>query len=304
MTFRRVFAVSVGFLLLPVLAFAGSPVGPGITGEEALTLLREGNVRFVTGQSRHPHCDPARLIETDEQGQHPFATVIACSDSRVPVEILFDEGFGDLFVVRVAGNVCDADEAGSIEYGVEHLRTPLLVVLGHTSCGAVTAVATDAELHGNIPGLVDNIKPAVMTAQKQHPHLHGKDLVPAAIRANVWQGIEDLLQISPDTRELVVAGELTIVGALFDLHTGMVEWMGPHPRQKELLSAPHKPGRSRGEHHQGGADSAGSTEPHASPKPVEPAPGAAQAKTGLATSAAMLLAGMCLAAIWFRRRTA
>lgn len=237
-------------LLLTSALYAADHAGSAVSPDEALSLLRDGNARFVAGQSKHPHCDQSRLIETDERGQHPFATIVSCSDSRVPVEILFDEGFGDLFVVRVAGNVCDVDETGSIEYGLGHLGTPLLVVLGHTACGAVTAVATHSELHGSIPQLVDNIKPAVALAEKEHPGLHGKEIVPAAVRANVWQSIEDLLRTSPETRELIEANKVQVVGAIYDLHTGKVEWMGPHPKQKELLSHSQKAthGADAGQH--------------------------------------------------------
>ena len=119
---------------------------------------------------------------------------------------------------------------------MDHLGTPLMVVLGHTGCGAVTAVATDAELHGSIPALVDNIRPAVEKAQAAHPHLHGKKLVPAAVEANVWQSIEDLLRNSPATRERVAAGKLKVVGAIYDLHDGRVKWLGEHPAREKIAS--------------------------------------------------------------------
>ncbi|MFT5154621.1 MAG: carbonic anhydrase [Planctomycetota bacterium] len=204
--------------------------------EEALGLLAEGNQRFLAGTSQHKGTGPVRWTETSEHGQHPFATVITCSDSRVPVERIFDQGIGDLFVIRVAGNVCDVDEVGSIEYGVDHLETPVLVVLGHVSCGAVTAVVTGAELHGSIPPLVDNIQPAVEAARKSHPSLHGKELVPAAVKANVWQSIDDLLRTSPATRARVEAGQLKIQGAVYDIGSGEVDWLGTHPQQERLLA--------------------------------------------------------------------
>lgn len=217
--------------------------GPGISADQALTRLQEGNARFVADECMHPRCDAARRKQVASKGQHPFATVITCSDSRVPVELPFDQGIGDIFVIRVAGNVCDVDEAGSIEYGVDHLHTPLLVVLGHTDCGAVTAVTTGAEVRGNIPPLVDNIKPAVDQAQKEYPDLHGKDLVPHAITANVWQSISELFERSKVTRRLVRSGKLTVTGAIYHLDDGKVEWLGPHPQEKALLA----PGHSRPE---------------------------------------------------------
>lgn len=207
----------------------------GLTSNAALEQLITGNKRFSTGQTIHPNQDAARRKATNSGGQHPIVTVVSCSDSRVVPEILFDQGIGDVFVVRVAGNVCDSDEIGSIEYGVEHLKTPLLVVLGHSSCGAVTAVVTGAQVHGSIPGLVDNIVPAAKRASERNPKLHGKELVPIAIRENVWVSIEDLLRRSPMTCELVQEGSLQIVGAMYDIETGEVEWMGKHPNQSQLL---------------------------------------------------------------------
>jgi carbonic anhydrase len=229
-------AVIVLALGLTPVAGAGEPAGKPPSPDQALRMLEDGNTRFVAGESSHPHTSADRLRGTATGGQQPFATVIACSDSRVPVERIFDRGFGDLFVVRVAGNVCDTDEIGSIEYGVDHLRTPVFVVLGHTHCGAVTAVATDAEVHGCIPALVDNIKPAVERARKQHPQRHGKAIVPAAVEQNVWIGIEDLLRRSKATRRHVAAGTLKVVGAVYDLHSGRVRWLGEHPAQTKLLA--------------------------------------------------------------------
>ncbi|MBI5865537.1 MAG: hypothetical protein HZB38_13725 [Planctomycetes bacterium] len=114
--------------------------GGAITPDEAQQRLTDGNQRFSTGAATNPRCDEARRAETAEKGQNPFATVLTCSDSRVCAERIFDQGVGDVFTIRVAGNVSDTDEIGTIEYGVGHLHTPLLVVMGHSSCGAVGAV--------------------------------------------------------------------------------------------------------------------------------------------------------------------
>ena len=208
--------------------------GPGVTADQAMERLQAGNARFTSAKSMHAHQDRARLSET-AAGQHPFATILACSDSRLPVELLFDQGVGDVFVVRVAGNVCGVHEAGSIEYGVDHLKTPLLVVLGHSHCGAVTAVVTDAKLHGNIPALVHGIRPAVESARKSHPDQHGAELVPAAVTANVWQSVADLFKNSPTARELVAHGRLKVVGAVYELDTGKTVWLGEHPDKVRLL---------------------------------------------------------------------
>ena len=201
----------------------------------AQQVLEEGNGRYVAGKALHPNQDRDRRHETTSGGQEPFVTVLACSDSRVPVEVLFDRGIGDIFVVRVAGNVVNTDEAGSIEYGVDHLETPLMVVLGHSHCGAVTAVAGHAELHGNIPPLVKNIEKAVDVVKAARPDLSGGALVEEAITANVWQSIDDLLRQSEATRKRIKWNKLKVVGALYDIETGKVSWLGPHPRQFELI---------------------------------------------------------------------
>lgn len=228
------------------LTFAGLAPGLVRAGEvpdadQALKELQKGNARFAKGKMLQLRRDQIRLEET-AKGQHPFVTVLTCSDSRLPPEIVFDQGLGDVFTVRVAGNVADVDEIGTIEYGVGHLHTPLCVVLGHTACGAVTAVVKGAEVHGNIPALVDNIVPAVENARHQHPELSEDQLIPAAIEANVFQSISDLLTHSEEVRDLVKEGKLRVLGAVYDLQTGKVRWLGVHPGQAALLhggAAPH-----------------------------------------------------------------
>jgi methyl-accepting chemotaxis protein len=209
--------------------------------DECIKLLKEGNQRFVKGASAHPHSDAARLKQagTESQGDHAYATVISCSDSRVPVERIFDAGVMDIFVIRVAGNVCDTDEIGSIEYGLAHVKTPVLVVMGHTQCGAVTAVTAAMGGHGhalerNIPPLVENIQPAVKRAMAVEPRLEGKDLVERGTQENVWQGIEDVFVKSPAVRELVKAGKVKVVGAIYDVSTGGVNWL-PEEKVLEIL---------------------------------------------------------------------
>ncbi len=219
------------------LALANSPdASTPPTPDQALLLLREGNARFIAGAPESPNTTPARLRDTADNGQNPFATILTCSDSRIPVERLFDRGFGDLFVVRVAGNVSDTDEIGTIEYAVAHLHTPLVIVMGHSSCGAVTAVANNAELHGSIAALVDNILPAVEWVRSNRPGLSPKELINAAIEANVWRSIEDLLSHSPEIRLLVHSGAVKVLGAIYDLPTGRARFMGEHPYQQRLLS--------------------------------------------------------------------
>ena len=208
---------------------------PTVSSAEALHKLEDGNRRFVKGKNTFPDVGVERRGETAKNGQQPFATVISCSDSRLPVEIVFDQGIGDIFVIRVAGNVCNVDEIGSAEYGTDHLGTPVLVVLGHTKCGAVSAVVKGAELHGNLPALLHGIIPAVEKAKNNHPDAKDDALVAAAIEANVWQSIEDLFKKSSLIMKQVQAGKLKIVGAIYDIEDGHVKWLGEHPEQAQWI---------------------------------------------------------------------
>lgn len=218
---------------------------------KSLELLKQGNQRFVEGKSIHPRTDSARLIQAgkENQGDHAYATVITCSDSRVPVERIFDAGIMDIFVIRVAGNVCDTDEVGSIEYGLAHVNTPVMVVLGHTQCGAVTAVthAVNGKGHAlerNIPPLVDNIEPAVKRAIKNNPDIHGDEIIPLAIEENVWQGIEDLFMASPSTRTLVKKDRAIVVGAVYDVSTGKIKWLAQEKTGDILAGVEKNPKRA------------------------------------------------------------
>ena len=218
----------------------GSPTdaGQGITPDQAIGRLGTGNARYASGCAEHPWQDPARRADTAAHGQHPFATVIACSDSRVPVEAIFDQGIGDLFVIRVAGNVCGTSETtGSIEYGVEHLGTPVLVVLGHTNCGVVTAAVEGADARGGVASLLEQIKPVVADTRRRNPQLQGDELLDAAIKANVFHTIGTLLTNSPIVAGLIRTGRLTVLGAMYDLRSGLVDWLGPHPEESRLLKA-------------------------------------------------------------------
>lgn len=224
----------------PALASSSKVVKP--SPDEAIALLKAGNDRFVSGKATYPHSNAARLAQagTENQGDHAYATVITCSDSRVPVELLFDAGIMDIFVIRVAGNVLDVDEAGSVEYGLVHVNTPVFVVLGHTQCGAVTAVTNEVQGHGhplerNIAPLIDNIVPAVKKAIADHPDVHGADIIPFAIEENIWQGMEDLFMESPVSRELVKSGKAKIVGAVYDVSNGKVNWL-PEEKTLEVLA--------------------------------------------------------------------
>ncbi|MBF0271855.1 MAG: carbonic anhydrase [Magnetococcales bacterium] len=217
-------AVGVGALVLPKFSFASdAKAAPIMSPDRALQLLKEGHARFLSGKPERPNLTPQRIAETFSKGQFPFVTIISCSDSRVPVEHIFDRGIGDLFVIRVAGNVADTDEIGTAEYGAGHLNTPLILVLGHTKCGAVTAVVKGDKVGGSIPKLVDNIIPAVERAKAKG--LTGDDLILEAIRENVNQSIQDMLANSQELSHLRHEGKVKIVGAVYHIDNGALEWL-------------------------------------------------------------------------------
>jgi carbonic anhydrase len=218
----------------PLRAAGPSDPSTRLLRDASLMLLREGNARFAMGKPQHPHQDAERRTATAAQGQEPIATILACSDSRDPVELIFDRGVGDLFVVRVAGNVAGESELATVEYGVGHLNTPLLIVMGHTKCGAVTAVVKEAELHGHLHALAEKIKPAVEKVKLDSTET--EEVLPKAIQANVWQTIEDIIKQSSEVRAKVEAGQVSILGALYDLEQGKVTWLGAHPAQDALMA--------------------------------------------------------------------
>jgi carbonic anhydrase len=185
------------------------------TPEAALEQLLAGNQRFAQQHPTHPDQSTGRMIEIS-QAQHPFATILSCADSRVAAELIFDQGLGDLFDVRVAGNIVLPGTLGSIEYAVVLLGTPLLMVLGHERCGAVTAAVQGEALPGSISAFVDPIKPVL----KQ---IEGKlgDAIENAVVANVQYQVTQLRQSSL-LAERVEAGTLKIVGGRYDLDTGKV----------------------------------------------------------------------------------
>jgi carbonic anhydrase len=194
---------------------AQAVVLPSLTPNAALKQLMAGNQRFVQHQPQHPHQSAARLQEV-ASAQYPFATILSCADSRVPAEILFDQGMGDIFDVRIAGNIATPEAIGSIEYAVELLGTPILMVLGHERCGAVTAAVQNDPLPGDISTFVDAILPAVQRVKNQPG-----DPVDNAVAANVTYQIEQL-QRSALIRERVRSGKLKIIGGRYDLDTGTV----------------------------------------------------------------------------------
>ncbi|HWP00494.1 MAG TPA: carbonic anhydrase [Methylococcus sp.] len=187
---------------------------------EAISKLKEGNSRYASGNLQHPGQTPERRTEL-ANSQHPFAIILSCSDSRVPPEIVVDQGLGDLFVLRVAGNVINDESLGSIEYAVDQLGARLIVVLGHQRCGAVEAakktIAAKAKAPGHIQSLVKAIKPAVEAT--------ARDDLDATIEANIKHVVNTLRSSTPVLKSKVDSGELRVVGANYSLDTGAVTFL-------------------------------------------------------------------------------
>lgn len=186
-----------------------------------LQILKEGNERFVKDRALADNISPEKRKQLKEKGQKPFAVILTCSDSRVPPEIIFDQGLGDLFVVRVAGNIIDSVVMGSIEYAVEHLHSSLIVVLGHEKCGAVTAAVDGGEMPGSIPAICQRIKPVVTKARKNVTDK--EQLVVKVIEGNVEENVA-LLQNNKLLKEIVELGKLKIVGGVYHLESGEVNF--------------------------------------------------------------------------------
>jgi carbonic anhydrase len=187
--------------------------------QSPLQSLIDGNQRFASGHPLHQNQDSQRRSDVAGE-QHPFAIVVGCSDSRVPPEIIFDQGLGDLFVVRSAGNIVDDQALGSIEYAVEHLHAHVIVVLGHDNCGAVKAAVDGGDVPGHIGSITAAIAPAVETAR----HDPG-DLLDNAINENVLRVVNQIKTSEPILSHEVEAGQLTVVGARYNLSTGTVRWL-------------------------------------------------------------------------------
>jgi carbonic anhydrase len=191
--------------------------GLAVSGAVAQQKLMDGNKRYVEARLSHPNQTVERRTEIAKK-QRPFAAILSCADSRVPPEIVFDQGLGDLFVVRVAGNILDDTALASLEYAVDHLGVRYIMVLGHERCGAVEATLAGGEAPGHIGGLVKAIQPAVDKASKEPG-----DPVENAVRANVALVVQQLKSSTPILEKLVKKGDLTVVGARYDLDDGEVE---------------------------------------------------------------------------------
>jgi carbonic anhydrase len=193
---------------------------PAVAPAEAISKLKEGNGRYTSGNLQHPGQTTERRTELTKS-QHPFAIIVSCSDSRVPPEIVFDQGLGDLFIVRVAGNVINDEGLGSIEYAVDHLGSRLILVLGHQSCGAVKAaketIAAKGKAPGHIESLVTAIKPAVEAT--------AKDDLETTVKANVKNVVQALRSSTPILKAEVDSGEVQIIGGYYSLDTGAVTFL-------------------------------------------------------------------------------
>ena len=244
-TFIALLFMTSGLLVNSQRARAADPAAADksiVAPAEAISRLKEGNGRYTSGNQQHPHqsgdergrmaansyenlgmtaAEAAKRREELAKSQHPFAIVVGCADSRVPPEIVFDQGLGDLFVLRVAGNVIDDHSLGSIEYAVDHLAVRLIVVLGHQRCGAVKAaketIAANGKAPGHIESLVTAIRPAVEATVKGD--------LEATVEANVKNVVQALRSSTPVLKPKVDSGELKVVGANYSLDTGSVSFL-------------------------------------------------------------------------------
>ena len=211
---------------LAVLGFAvviANGASVGVTADQALKNLMDGNQRYVAGKMTNQKRSDATTRATLTKTQKPYAIILSCSDSRVPPEIIFDEGLGEIFVIRVAGNVADPVVLGSIEYAAEHIGTPLVMVLGHKSCGAVTAaVKATGKPEGNLGQIVTAIQPAVEQAKKETAGKPEAEVIDKAIDDNIDLVAASLTKQSEVLKGLVAKGELKIVKAKYDLEDGKV----------------------------------------------------------------------------------
>ena len=209
-----------------------------INAVEALTRLREGNRRFVTGQS-----STAALSRSAREalvaGQEPFAIILGCSDSRVPAELVFDQSFGDLFVIRVAGNIVAPSQVGSVEFAASRFGTRLVVVMGHSQCGAITA--TLEELQGlatsqsrNLRSIVERVRPSVETLLNGRRDIDPDALIRGAVRANVRASVNHLRHGSELLERLIQEIGLLVVGAEYSLETGVVDFFENIPDAAEI----------------------------------------------------------------------
>lgn len=195
-----------------------------MSADEALALLKEGNLRFVAGKLNFPHTGK-EWLKGLVKGQAPFATILGCSDSRVPPELLFDQGFGDLFVIRVAGNVVDTDVEGSVEYSVDHCLTKLVVVMGHEGCGAVTAALKASEDVAKEPNEIQRLVKRVTTISSEaRKGLTLEAALALSVEENVRASVRSLRKV-PDIARAIQQSGVKVVGCVYDIGSGKVEFL-------------------------------------------------------------------------------
>jgi carbonic anhydrase len=215
--------VAVSLLAATQLGFAADPAHPqqpAVAPTEAISKLKEGNGRYTSGNLQHPGQTAERRTERAKI-QHPFATIVSCSDSRVPPEIVFDQGLGDLFIVRVAGNVINDEGLGSVEYSVDHLGTRLILVLGHQSCGAVKAARETIAAKGKAPGHIESLVKAIQPAVEAT----AKDDLETTVKANVKNVVQALRSSTPILKAKVDSGDVQVIGGYYSLDTGAVTFL-------------------------------------------------------------------------------
>lgn len=205
------------------------------TPEDALKMLKDGNFRYAADNSTHPNIGIDRMKTLSESGQKPYAVIVTCADSRVAPELLFDCGLGDVFVIRVAGNVIGDYETASIDYAVSKLHAPLVVIMGHTHCGAVHAVVEGMHVTGKLQELAAQIAPAVETAKKAHTGLNGEELMPFAVKQNTFKSMQDLINSSSAVREAIKAKHLQLIGGIYDIANGNIDWLGELPNETKVI---------------------------------------------------------------------
>lgn len=248
--------LAVGLIAAGVGVVAGRMLAPQPKPipTEPLGKLQYGNELFAKGKLLSPPVDEMTRYKLETEGQKPFAIIVSCADSRVPPELIFNQGLGDLFVVRVAGNIVNEENLASIEYAVEHLKAPLIVVLGHTHCGAVKAAVSGKHLEGHLPQLVAHIKPVVNQLHSTHPHLKGDALIERVIQENVRHTLQIIYQRSEILRKYYDQGKLEFAGGVYHLREGKVEWL-KLPQSLGAHTETHEPAKDSSAKHDAHAHS-------------------------------------------------
>ncbi|MES2207243.1 MAG: carbonic anhydrase [Pseudomonadota bacterium] len=209
-----------------------------IAAQEALERLREGNLRFVSDNRSYDTLTTQTQRSKLAEGQEPFAVILGCSDSRVPVEIVFDQGLGDLFVIRVAGNIVAPSQVGSVEFAAEQFGTRLVVVLGHSRCGVIQATIKELENPSknpsrNVHSIVDRVRPYVAELMDTELRYNHEALIQHAVRANIRASANHLRHGSPIIEQLIQKEGLLVVGAEYSLETGVVDFFDGIPNINE-----------------------------------------------------------------------